>query len=528
MADSDSSRDSDGDARWRLGEVFGRPHDPTLVWFVLPAAATLGLLGLLPLRSWDYWWHLTMGRLINYWGAVPATNPYLYTVPEEAPAFVQPWLADLLLYGMHANGSVHSALVLRNLVVAAAVAWCGYRAIRRARSVPVGAVLTVASIPLVLAAAALGPSLFVWLLVPLLLEVCYRVERGEFRPAWLAVAPLAAAASANLHSAFWLAALFPALFGAARPGRTDAPGPDWSSWGLAAGAAAAAGVSNPRGWELYGHLAGGAAEALTGGFSGLLAGVVGLNSTFAAIWLVVCWVAAGALLGTVVDDADRADTLLVAGLGLSALFHPEATVAFALVLPVAAAPAAARALPDLEAADSPHPVAQRLYTFAAVACAAAAISTQPTWQWRVDWTANSPLFELRERPPLAGVAPADLPHEPVEVLARRVETPRLFHDRRYAGYLLYHLTGADPQRKVFIGSGGEFGPPDVRAEYERIRTDASAWSGAFDRYDVEAALLSRNNSELVEWMASSEEWSILMQGDHFTLVVPVDPAPPGE
>lgn len=526
MADSEST-DSESTDGWTLGEVFGRPHDARLVCFFLPAAAALAGLGLVPLRSWDYWWHLTMGRLVNYWGAVPDANHYLYTVPEDAPSYLQPWLSDLLLFGFHVNTSLHDALILRNAVAVLAVGWCGYRTMSRARSVAVGSLVALAAVPVVWIATLAGPSIFAWLLFPLLLELCLRVDGGDLGAAWLAGIPAVAALWANLHAGFWIAGLVPAVIGAGAHLRTrrdadaESASPDWYVWCAAAAAALLAAMLNPRGPEIFGFLA---AEWLSV-FSGPTPGGASVEPLLGfgllGYWPVLLWCAGAALAALDRNSVDPTDALLVGALGLAALLPSNGLIWLALGLPVAVAPSAGRLAPALDPDDAPGGFAQRLYTAAALLCVVVAVGTQPTWQWRVDWMASSSWSETRQRAPLAGVAPADTPHEAVEFLARRVEPPRLFHDRRYAGYLMYHLTDERPLRKFFVDARDRLPTDPVWDEYRSLGADEPPWSEVFTKYGIEAAVLSAEHSDLVDRLEKSDEWAILMQDDHFTLLLPV-------
>jgi len=364
-------------------------------------------------------------------------------------------------------------------------------------------------------------------LFPTVLEGCLRVDDGDLGAAWLAGIPAVAAVWANLHAGFWIAALLPAVFGVgvmlrSRFDADDASeSPDWFIWCATGAAALLAAMLNPRGPELFGFLAGEWMSAFSAASGG---GSVEPLVRFSILeyWPLVVWGAAASLLVYDRDRVDPTDALLVGALGLAALLPPNGVIFLALGLPVAVAPSARRSTPVLDPADTPHGVTQRLYTLGALLCVAVAISTQPTWKWRVEWMAGAPWSETRARAPLAGVAPVDTPHEAVEFLARRVEPPRLFHDRRYAGYLMYHLTDEKPLRKFFVDARDQLATDQVWDEYRSLGRDASNWSELFEKYGIEAALVSRDHSELVDRIEASKDWTILMQDDHFTLTVPVD------
>ena len=70
------------------------PYDLKLVWALVPFALLGISLGMMPLRSWDYWWHISFGRVIASTGEMPLFNHFLYTLPADTPSYVQAWLSQ--------------------------------------------------------------------------------------------------------------------------------------------------------------------------------------------------------------------------------------------------------------------------------------------------------------------------------------------------------------------------------------------------------------------------------------------------
>lgn len=459
-----------------------------------------------------------MGRLVDTWGAVPAANHYLYTLPTDAPSYNQPWLAQLALYVLHAAGGLHAALLLRNLLATAAVVALSYTAMRRSGSVVLGSLSTLAALPFLFAFIELRPHLFAWPLFLGLVWIGYGVYRNDRSAIWLVAFPAAAALWSNLHGSFPLATVLPLLFGAAAflRGRQDREASEpwrWYAWGSAALGAALAPLANPRGAELYGYLYrlttdGYLRTTVTEWLPTTLSNPAGVG-----LWFYVCLALGAGLLvrDLLVRDRrelDPADALLFGAFALLAIVQSRALLWFGLVLPIVVAPSLhGLAATDSEFGDA-HPVMQRIHTAAALVLVLASIGLQPTWQWRVDWTASSEYFDVRSEAPLKGVVPDETPYEAAEILGRYADPPRIFHDHRFAGFLLFHATGIRPQPKAFVDHRIELPPRNIWREYETVRRAPNEWRAVFDEYDIGAAVLSkRRDSDLVGRLRGAEEWS---------------------
>jgi hypothetical protein len=521
------SSSSDNDTTWDLKEVLSKPRRLDVVWLLLPTLLALGGFGLIPMRSWDYWWHITMGRLVNYWGAVPAANHFLYTMPADAPSYDQPWLAQLLLYGMHAKLSIYGALLVRNLMAAAAVVGLSWAAMRRSNSVVVGSLLTLAALPFLFTYIEMRPHLFAWPLFAGLLWVGYGIYDGRRSPWWLVAFPMAAVPWANLHGSFPLAAVLAGCFGAAHLWRSRGEEESLSpamlgGWIAAVVASAVAPLANPRGAEIYGFLA----DQMTNdvvrssvtewlptffGTPPVIGTLFYLIVGFAAVTFYARW-----------RELDPADAILLVVFAGLAVTQNRALLWFGFVLPVALSPILRSAGRSDSEHASPNPWQQRFHTLFALGLVVTALALQPTMRWRVDFAANSPQFDVRQRAPLKGVVPAETPFEAVELLGRYTQAPRLFHDQRYAGFLLYHLSNQDPRRIVFVDQRIELPESNIWKQYYDINRRPNVWKGLFHQYDVGAAVLSREHQkELIKRVESSPEWQTLIEDDDWSLLMPV-------
>ena len=527
-SDPNHPSDSTDELSWSFREVLSRPHRLDLVWLLLPVTLALGGFGLLPLRSWDYWWHITMGRLINYWGAIPAANHYLYTLPAEAASIDQPWLAQVGLYGAHFHGSVYLALIVRNFAAAAAVGWLGWTAMRRADSVVWGSLLTLTALPFLFAFIEVRPTLFAWPLFCALLWLGSRILEGNSSRWWLAAFPAVSALWANLHGSFALAALLCGLFGTAATlrERHRASEFDWqipATWFGTTVATAFAAAANPHGFGIFGYLYDVATDpvvqsTVTEWLPTTLSNPSGLGIFFYVVGLA----GTGVLLGRRYR-VEPIDALLFGVFGLMAVLQARALLWFGFILPLTLSrPLRGGGTADSETA-APHPFMQRVHTLAALVLVGGALLVQPTWKWRVDWAADSPTFDVRERPPMKGVVPSETPFEATEVVGRFTRTPRIFHDHRYAGFLMYHLTDTNPRRMVFVDHRIELPPQRVWNEYYEVIRSSENWSEVLDKHDVEAAVLSaKHQLPLAERLDESSDWAVLMETDDWFLFVRAD------
>lgn len=522
------SQDDNDD--WSVREILSRPRRLDLIWLLLPTAVALAGFGLIPLRSWDYWWHISMGRLTNYWGAVPAANHFLYTMPADAPSYDQPWLSQLILYGLHFNGSVYLALVFRNLVATAGVAWLSWMAMRRCKSVVIGSLVTLAALPLLLALIEVRPTLFAWPLFCLLLGLGYAIFEGRRSRWWLLAFPLVSALWANLHGSFLLATVLCGLFGTAAAARERNRHArfDWTvpaRWGGATSATALAALANPRTWEIYRYVYGQFTNDVVGTtvtewLPTTLTNPPGIGAYFYLVLLL-----AGGFTIWKRQRIELVDRLLFGVFAVFAIAYARGLLWFAFMLPVAVGPSLSvlGGVRSEREQTTPHSALQGVHTVVALGLVATGIAVQPAWTWRVDWTADSPYFEVREREPMRGVVPDETPFEATQVLGKYTQPPRMFHDDRYAGFLLYHLTDEHPRQLVFVDQRIELPPDRIWKLYYDVVSEPNVWKGVFHQYEIRAAVLSLDEQPtLAEQLTDAEDWKKVQKTDEWVFFLQRD------
>lgn len=510
----------------KLRSLLKPPYTLDLVWLVLPFALTLLCFGLLPLRSWDYWWHITMGRLIDHFQAVPAANHYLYTMDPKAPSFIQPWMSQWLLFWLHDVGGLQLALLARNLLAAVVFGFVGVAAIRRTRSPMRGALVTMVGLLIAFQLIALRTHMFVWPLFGLLLWVGYQVRRRRFPLALVAVFPAVAALWANLHGSFLLVAAIALAFAGAAVldrwmGAREFSAVRVAVWVGGVLASLAAPMLNPRGAQIYGYVADlmsnheirtTVTEWMPTSFS---------NPAGIGVFFYVVLVAGAALMWRNRDKLDPADALLFAGFGLVAALGARGLMWFGIVVPVTLAPylAMAKQAQQAKPTEAPGCMVSLVNLGLAFGLLVAAGLLQPGTVIQREVVTSFPPIPVRTDPPMAGLVPADTPVVPVEILRKYPKGMHLFHDQRYAGYLMYQLTKLHPMPMVFVDQRIELPPAKIWKLYA-LTNSTSAWKGIFQQYDIRAAVLNKKRqAKLVERMRQDTMWTLAYEDAHNALFV---------
>lgn len=470
----------------------------------MPALFALLGYAVLPLQSWDYWWHVTMGRLIVATGEVPSEALFLYTMEADATSFVQPWLAQWLLYLVHEGLGLRANLLLRGLVVAGSFGGVTWLAVRRSTS-PMGAgLLGVAGLLVAFPFLDVRTNLFVLPLFVGTLVLVRRVHVGRLSPhALWAIGPIAAV-WANLHGSFFMPAVVCGLYAAAelwRWGRSDEAGGLVGSVGALAAATVGGLVgpmANPRGWELYGYVYRVATDPIVQQTVTEWQMTTPAFPRMAGPVFYLLLVAGGLMLWTRRAMLEVVDLFLVVAFGALAVSQARGLIWFGLAMPVALAPYLA---PDRRAGDWPRA------GWAAVAVAGLlAVAAQPCWPWWPGLAASYQAVPVRTETPYRGAVPEETPIAAMQRLRGMDERPRLFHDERHAGFYLFHLASEEPEQLVFVDQRVELPGTDIWREYFEV-SRAERWQTVFRMYGIEAAALhSDRQSRLVEALDLAEGW----------------------
>lgn len=486
-------------------------------WAALPPALIAAGYALLPLQSWDYWWHLAIGRLIDVEGAVPRRALFLYTMEADAPSIVQPWLAQWILYRIHEAFGLRANLALRGVLVAGALWGTTWVALGRTRARFACVLLAAVSAFLAFPLIDVRTSLFVLPLFVGLFVLGRRVAAGRSAGAWLAVFPLVAALWANLHGSFVLPAVLAGIFGAASFVRDDlkfvrddvneAAGPGSLAWGLVAAVSLATPLVHPSGFDVWRYVYRVATDPVVRqGVTEWGPTTLTYPSVAGPIFYVV-WIGGAALMWVHRRSVSWSDVIAFFVFGAMAALQARWLVWFALAAPIVLSPVLDLDQASARASDRGMRGDGRWWgTAVATAVVLAAGALQPIWPWWSSIAQRYATVPVHSEGPYAGSVLEETPVESLALLRERSPPDRIFHDERYAGFLLFHLLDERPHRIVFVDQRVELPGESIWFAYrETIR--GRDWRSTFERYDVRLALVHRGRqARLAGALAEARDW----------------------
>ncbi len=230
-----------------------------LVWIAAIGAATV-YFGTIAEADNDLWMHLFVGRWIWEQGAIPRVDALSYTA-TGSPWVDHEWLWQVLAFLSFHFGGPRVLFALKVALVALCVVCCAWSVFQRPgmeRDAAtkadthgywlVGIVLLL-TIPVLARGWAMRPQLATYVLLPALLALLGRWERGS-RGLW-ALVPLGFALWANLHGGFVLGLLALAFFAGA--GAVEGSR-EWGRRGVLLFLGLVASACNPYGPQLYAYL----------------------------------------------------------------------------------------------------------------------------------------------------------------------------------------------------------------------------------------------------------------------------------
>lgn len=174
------------------------------LWLSSPPLILLVVSLLSPIRPFDYFWALAQGRAILQLGRIPTENLFLYTLPVDAPFYNQPWLAELLLFGVERLSGSAGNVVLLGFLTALSVIVLMDTALRAGaapRQVAFAALLVV---PFIAQSSAVRTQMFALPCFALVLRYAL-LQSQPARPRALLWVLVVSALWANLHGTFVLA-----------------------------------------------------------------------------------------------------------------------------------------------------------------------------------------------------------------------------------------------------------------------------------------------------------------------------------
>ena len=512
-----------------------KEHAPRpLVWCLVVALCVSAFMALVPLRSPETWWYLTIGRLVDTYQAVPDQNHLLYSVPVDKPSFILEWLSSKLMHAMNRAMGIELVVTARNLAMAAAAALAAAAAIARGRA---SASPTPApkSAPLLALGALFGAGVACWgitttpimfgallfAMTILIGEIASGSERKWALPvAWL-LFPGIAALWANLDPSAFLPAMLASWFAS----RTSEPSPlttmqQRAGWAFSALASGLALLANPRGAQIYEHLwtihtlYPGIPDA--SGWAHIIP-MANIPGAILTAGVVLC-VSAYALTRTRPTPGDVICFVCLLALAIS---RQRGMLWFGLVMPLLMAPALVR-MPGLEKLPG-VPSARWKRALLATSLIIAMIPLQPMVVTHAAIATTMSPYDVRQTAPHRGVLERDVPLEIGAFLAQTSAPPKIWASPEYEPYLIYRLTRERPAPLVFSDPRHELRGEKVRELRSLVETTPDLWRGLFRGWDVSAAVLSKQESQskLLDWLIAHPNWVIAHQDDHAVYLIEV-------
>jgi hypothetical protein len=418
--------------------------------YLAPLLVAIGAfpLSLVPIRSYDAFWHLATGRWILEHRALPLRDPF-GLASTDAVWRNGEWLFQVVLYGLHSLGGEAALSVARAVAVALLAAWLFARA-RGETSFLSALLLTVLAIYGADARLAVRPEIAGIILAAFVVGTVLR-EPTPFRIAAIAAATIG---WVNLHPSALLA---PALVAIAACGRlpfTPEKRREAARYAVAIVAASGALLINPWGWHA---ITGPLALARTAS-SDLFVNSEWLPSNPAVFPLL--YVAMGGGMVVLLLRRDRetlARGLLFLFFSLLAIRYVRNQGFFFALLPLLLAPA----MPRLRARS-----ALGTSALAASIAALAGVSL------------------LASRGAGIGVDPDRFPVRASDQLVASGLHGNVYNPDQFGGYLIWRLY---PERRVLTDGRNELYLNLLR-ELPRAFGDSRRWGALLARYEIDLAV----------------------------------------
>ena len=493
-------------------------------------------MGLLPLRSWDYWWHLCAARWSSWHGGeLLERNAFLYTLPEHAPSLSQPWLSQKLLYWLQLGVGLSGSLLCRNaLVVGAILTLCVL--FRKERISPVVSALSLlAALPMMMATMTLRTHLFAWPLFLGLLVFMRALRRSSDTSSalWLVVAIPVTALWTQLHGSFLLPCV---LLGAWMLARFTDVARRWKTSPRPAGILALLGLMaicatlgpslHPAGLQaVYAYLFDVSSDPVVRQtVTEWLPTTPSRHPTMAP--LLYAWLLVGAwFFWQRRRIFDWFDVIVFFGFGALAIAQARGLLWFSLVAPLMLTPHLPGAIEDIVDEEDVPVSLQAIHLTLILVLGVLALAPQPGMKTRAFLFDLATVSPVRREEPLRGLVTQDAPMEAMQWLVDHPPYRRLFHDQRWAGLILWTLMEPGKSSQiVFVDQRIELPGEQVWALHESIGLARSAWRLQLEAHDVTAILVDpHTQAPLFEVLSSDTSWRKVSSSPHDALFV-LDPS----
>lgn len=493
---------------------FAWPPPIGLIWLAVPVFGVAIRVTFEPIRPHDYWWTLTMGRVVAEGGVIPAANLFVYSFDQGAPFVDQPWLAQTVLYTLYEWGSHSATYVFRDLVAVGTFGLLVGVAYRRAGSAEAAGAVAMAVGSVVGVFFSVRTQLFALPCFVGLVAVLLGVAEDDLPDRWLYILVPLTALWANLHGSFLLGPVLLGGVGASVIGEAWLRGEEpvcseqLKRWGLPLGAVVVAGAVTPWGAEVYLYV------VRLSLFSSVPATVSEWQppdpttafGAYAIAVVLASWVVLALRRGAV-----RLHEVFLLGatgcLGMGAkrsLFWWGAAAVILLPRHVDAL------LPDSEPSET-SALQGVVHGGVGVGLAVLFVALQP----------GSPLFDAgvdlkgggaRRTPPGEGVLGYLNATRILDAYAQRPSSGRIFHDQAIGGLVEFRLGGSGDETEAvaFVDQRMGLMPERVWDEYQTVASASEGWRSVLAEYDVDTLMLRpERQAPLVQAVESSPDWRLV-------------------
>jgi hypothetical protein len=461
-----------------------------------------------PIRPYDFWWHITIGKEILATGKIPAVDVYSFTeAGQPYPSYQMFWLMEVILYGVFRVGGPALVVFFQSLLVTSAyfiLFWICKRVSNNWRIAAIGALF----------AAALGlndwnvrPQGITFLLASLILLAIYEYRR---KPTWqwLIIIPVSMLLWVNSHGTFiiglvligiwWGQEIITAIRQRIKEKNSSSLQPVIVP-GIVFGISILTCLVNPRGFGIINYL-----QTLTS--NSIVQNLVTewARPTFSSLMgsLFLIGLISGGILFVVSPKRPsffQISTYLIFGiLGLRTL---RGSVWFGLVMaPIVAEQLTQISLRYWKVKENQvnQEGSRALNLILALLVGVMAIISLPWFK------AYLPLPAMK-----AGLLSAETPIQATQALLEQAPPGELFNSMSFGSYLIW---AAYPKYQVFADSRIELFPDKVWLDYFKISNADGDWDGLLRDYGINTLMLSwQDQPALIDAASHSEGWELIYQ-----------------
>ncbi len=478
------------------------------LWGLIALVGIFVFVNTHPIRPYDFWWHITVGREILTTGHIPAADIYSFTeAGQPYPSYQMFWLMEVFLFAVYKAGGPALVVFIQSLLITSAYAvlfWVCKLVSNSWRIAALG----------VLFAAALGlndwnvrPQGITFLLASLFLLAIYQYRRNQHW-GWLVILPVGMLVWVNSHGTFIIGLVLVAIWWgheiwSTLPLPMNRSHPRGLRRAIIPGImfiiTALACLANPRGIGIVDYL-----RTLTG--NSVVQNMVTewaapefgtLMGTLFFIGLAI----AGVLLALTYKQVDffQLATFIIFGyLGFTTL---RGSVWFGLVIAPIVAQSIAYLAGQLKKSgrDSvPKEGSRVLNTVFLSVVLVLAVFSLPWFKSKLPLPADK-----------ASLISTETPVQATEALLKDDPPGPVFNSMSFGSYLIW---AAYPQYQVFVDSRIELFPEQVWLDYLSISNAEGDWESMLRGYGVNTLMLSpQDQPALVEAATRSSNWQLVYQ-----------------